>query len=171
MVESNDLSVAKEYMDSMERVMNMWFNMMHGLYLKISTILMSFALVVIGYLLSYLLDNEHHVGKYETHIGIVALIFLFGSLGSLMASVACGFTHLCKNLAFVQCTANLFAVRHTDATEMYHKILNKEPVEQKKCTNECEEPSPKWWRWQFFTFGFGAGSLIIAVVIDFFTLG
>ena len=171
MVESNDLSVTKEYMDSMEKSMNTWFSMMHDLYLKISTILMSFALAAIGFLLSYLLGNEYHCGKYETCIDMAALICLFGSLVSLMGSVACGFTHLCKNLAFIQCTGNYFKERYIDAVNMYYKSSSEEPPEEKEYTNECKNPSPWWWRSQILTFSLGAIFLISLITIDFFTVG
>ena len=171
MVESNDLSVTKEYMGSMEKSMNTWFNMMRDLHLKISTILMSFALAAIGFVLSYLLGNEHHGGKYETCIGMAALICLFGSLVSLMVSVVCGFTHLCKNLAFIQCTANHFTERYVDATKMYYERFNAEPIEEKEYTSECKNPSSWWWPSQFLAFGLGAFLLILLVIIDFFTVG
>ena len=171
MTQDEELAMMAEYKQTMEKFMDMWAKMTHDLYLKTSTVLMSFSLVAIGYILSYLLDNKFHSGEYAATIDTWILICFFGSLGSLVGAVICGFTHLWKNLTFSQCTASHFAVRHADAIEMYHKILKGESIEQKEYPDECKAPSVLWWRLQFGAFVLGVFLFLAWVVVDFFTVG
>ncbi len=157
----------KECMQDSEKRMNMWFGMMHDLYLKLSSILLSLSVVAIGFALSYLLENEYHSGKYETCVAKVTLGFLFFGLFLLLASCFCGIMHLYKNLAFVQCNANHFAARYTeDATIYYQGTVGTHTGQEEKCTS----PSPLWWYGQLCLFSFGVAMLVAWGAIDFLML-
>ena len=169
MIENNDAT--KEHMQDMGRVMNMWFNMMRDLHLKISTILMSFALVAIGFLLSYLSDNEFHGEGYATNANILASVGLLGSLFFWVGSVTCGIACLLENLNFSQSNANYFAARYMAATKAHYERASEETTKEDEYASNRKTKSSRLWNLQVCSFCLGAILLIFLVIVDFFTVG
>ncbi len=154
--DDNNSAAKKEYRRDMEKYMNRWYGLMHPLYLKLSSVLISLSVATIGFAVSYLLEDGYHSGKYETCLALSGLLFQVLGLLSLLFSGFCGLTHLVNNLTFIQCNAEYFAARF---------------VGEEEKASECESSKLNWWSWQINSFGFGIVFLIVWVAIDFFAVG
>lgn len=165
--DENHMRGMKEYMKDMEKLMNMWFNKMHDIYLMLSSVLLTLSVAAIGFAASYILENGYHSYKYETSIAYVSLGCLFTGVLFLIISCACGLTHMLENLGFLQCTAEFFAKRYREATRMYYQKTIETNTEEENKMDKCQNPGSHWWYGQIASFGCGIFCLIAWVIIDY----
>ncbi len=157
------------HIEKMEENMKMWFRMKHGLYLNISSTMISLSVAAIGFAAVYLLENEYHSGKYKTIWDYSSLVcLLIGGL-LLIVSCVCGFVHLLKNLEFFKRIEGYFITRFTKAITMLYQKNTDTQTDEEENTEKFEPPKPHWWHGQVFSFSSGMILLIAWVVIDFST--
>ncbi len=160
---------SKNYVAERKEDMRMWFELMNGLYLNFSSIIISLSVAAIGFAAFHLLENGYDSEKYKTFLDHIPLFCLLG--GGLILLVSCffGLTHLRKNLEFVKCTADDFAIRYMEAVTNHHQKNTDSHTDEEKNTSKCESPKSDWWHWQMDLFYAGMILLVLWVGFDFFT--
>ena len=92
--------------------MDWWTSMMHDLYLKFSSLLITLSVTAIGFAASYILDDGYHSGKYETALAYMVLIWFFVGVCLLLVSCGCGLWHLQITFQLIQRAVEYFTKNH-----------------------------------------------------------
>ncbi len=159
----------KNHVEKMEENMKMWFEMKHGLYLKLSLIMFSSSAAAVSFAALYLLENEYYSGKCKTIFNYSSLVCLFAGGFLLIVSCACGLIHLLKNLEFFQRIEEIFIAKYKKAITMLYQKNTDMRTDEEENIKESESPKPHWWYGQVYSFSSGMILLIFWAVIDFFT--